>query len=72
MKYYSTNKKAPYATLEEAVVNGLASDKGLYMPEKLNKLPEDFFENIDKLSFQEMAYRVADAFFGDDVPADVL
>ncbi len=72
MKYYSTNKKAPYATLEEAVVNGLASDKGLYMPEKINKLPEEFFENIDKLSFQEMAYRVADAFFGDDVPADVL
>lgn len=72
MKYYSTNKKAPFATLEEAVVNGLASDKGLYMPEKINKLPKEFFENIDKLSFQEMAYKVADAFFGDDVPADVL
>lgn len=72
MKYYSTNKKAPYATLEEAVVNGLASDKGLYMPEKINKLPKEFFDNIDKLSFQEIAYKVADAFFGEDVPADVL
>ena len=72
MKYYSTNRKAPYATLEEAVVNGLASDKGLYMPEKINKLPKEFFDNIDKLSFQEIAYKVADAFFGEDVPADVL
>ena len=32
MKYYSTNHQAPDASLEEAVVKGLASDKGLYMP----------------------------------------
>ena len=32
MKYYSTNKQAPEATLEEAVVKGLAADKGLFMP----------------------------------------
>ncbi len=72
MKYYSTNKKAPCATLEEAVVKGLASDKGLYMPEKIKILPKEFFDNIDKMSFQEIAYKVADAFFGEDVPADVL
>lgn len=72
MKYYSTNKKAPCATLEEAVVKGLASDKGLYMPEKIKVLPKEFFDNIDKMSFQEIAYKVADAFFGEDVPADVL
>ena len=32
MKYYSTNGKAPLATLQKAVVKGLAEDKGLYMP----------------------------------------
>ena len=42
MKYYSTNHKAPEATLREAVVKGLAPDKGLYMPEKINRLPKDF------------------------------
>lgn len=72
MNYYSTNKKAPTATLEKAVVKGLAEDKGLYMPEQIKPLPQEFFENIDKLSFQEIAYQVADAFFGEDVDAESL
>lgn len=72
MKYYSTNKNAPDATLEEAVVKGLAADRGLYMPAEIKKLPVSFFEGIDKLSFQEIAYRVADAFFGSDIPAETL
>jgi len=72
MKYYSTNQKAPSASLEEAVVRGLASDRGLYMPEQIKQLPASFFEEIDKLSFQEIAYRVADAFFGEDIPAETL
>lgn len=72
MKYYSTNKQAPMATLEEAVVKGLASDKGLFMPETIKPLPQEFYNTIENLSFQEIAYKVADAFFGDDVPADVL
>lgn len=72
MKYYSTNGKAPEADLHKAVVKGLAEDKGLYMPETLKKLPQDFFDNIQDMSFQEISYRVADAFFGEDVPADTL
>lgn len=72
MKYYSTNQKAPSASLEEAVVKGLASDRGLYMPEQIKRLPSSFFEEIDKLSFQKISYRVADAFFGEDVPAETL
>lgn len=72
MLYYSTNKKAPLATLEKAVVKGLAEDRGLYMPERIKQLPQEFFDNIDKLSFQEIAYTVADAFFGEDVEADAL
>lgn len=72
MKYYSTNKKAPEATLEEAVVKGLASDRGLYMPNQIKPLPKEFFENIDKMSFQEIACTVADAFFGEDVEAEAL
>ena len=72
MRYYSTNKQAPDATLEEAVVKGLASDKGLFMPYEIKTLPLSFYEEIDRMSFQEMAYRVADAFFGEDIPAGVL
>ena len=72
MRYYSTNKTAPTASLKEAVVKGLAHDKGLYMPEQIKPLPQSFFDGIDKMSFQEIAYTVAEAFFGEDVPADDL
>ena len=72
MRYYSTNGNAPIADLHKAVVKGLAEDRGLYMPEKIKQLPKDFFDNIDKMSFQEIAYTVADAFFGEDAEADAL
>lgn len=72
MKYYSTNHKAPIATLKKAVVKGLAEDRGLYMPEEIKKLPKEFFDNIENYSFQEIACVVADAFFGEDVNAEDL
>ena len=72
MQYYSTNKKVPPVSLESAVIEGLAPDKGLYMPEKIKVLPASFFKEIDKLSFQEISYYVADAFFGEDVDASIL
>lgn len=72
MNYYSTNKQAPEATLEEAVVKGLAADKGLFMPRTIKPLPQEFYDRIETLSFQEIAYQVADAFFGEDVPAETL
>ncbi len=67
MRYYSTNNRSKYVSLHDAVVNGLAEDRGLYMPEKINRLPEEFFKNIDKMSFQEISFEVAKAFFSDDV-----
>ena len=72
MKYYSTNHQAPIATLEKAVVKGLAEDRGLYMPEVIKRLPQEFFDNIENMTFQEIAYTVADAFFGEDVEAEAL
>lgn len=72
MKYYSTNKKISGVSLEDAVVKGLADDKGLFMPETIKTLPQSFFDSIDTLSFQEIAYTVADAFFGEDIEAGAL
>ena len=60
------------ASLQEAVVKGLAADRGLFMPMTIKPLPQEFYDTIDTLSFQEIAYRVADAFFGEDIPADIL
>lgn len=72
MNYYSTNHHSPAATLQEAVVRGLAPDRGLYMPEHIHPLPSDFYDGIDRLSLPDIACRVADAFFGDDIPQDTL
>ena len=67
MEYYSTNGKTAKVSLREAVIKGLAADKGLFMPERINVLPPTFYEEIDKLSFQEIAFNVAQAFFGEDI-----
>jgi len=72
MNYYSTNGKAPIADLKKAVVKGLAEDRGLYMPEEIKILPKVFFDNIQDMSFEQIAYNVASAFFGEDVDLDAL
>jgi len=72
MKYYSTNKKITGVSLQDAVVKGLAEDKGLFMPDTIKSLPQSFYDTIENLSFQEIAYTVADAFFGEDVESEAL
>lgn len=72
MNYYSTNKQAPLATLEEAVVKGLAGDKGLYMPAYIDTLDEEVIADLKNMSFHEIACTVAQAFFGDDIDPDTL
>ncbi|MFC0876354.1 threonine synthase [Saccharicrinis sp. FJH2] len=72
MKYYSTNHNAPKATLQTAVTKGLAPDKGLYMPERINTFDSAFFDAMTDLSLQEVSYRVADKFFGEDIDRDIL
>jgi threonine synthase len=72
MQYYSTNGQAPMADLEKAVVKGLAEDRGLYMPERIVKLPKAFFDDFQNMSFQNIAFNVAANFFGEDVDLDGL
>ena len=72
MKYYSTNKQAPYASLEEAVVKGLASDKGLYMPEYIKPIDKEIISDLKNKSFHEIACIVAQAFFGEDIETETL
>ncbi len=72
MRYRSTNGKAPEVSLGEAVVRGLAPDRGLYVPERITVLPDSFFSSIQNMSFVEIAFRVACAFFGEDISEDEL
>ncbi len=72
MLLYSTKHESPDVSLEEAVFRGLPPDNGLYMPHEIPTLPASFFENIDKLTINEIALEVCKALLGDDIPADDL
>lgn len=72
MKFYSTKDKRNKVPLHEAVLRGMPSDKGLYMPEIIPKFPEDFFKSLSSLNFQEISFEAAKKFFADDIPYGVL
>ena len=72
MKYYSTNRQTPEVSLRDAVVKGLAADNGLFMPEIIHKFSPAFFETIQNLTFQEIAFEVALKFFGEDISESKL
>ncbi|MGI6574168.1 MAG: threonine synthase [Fermentimonas sp.] len=72
MHYYSTNGKAPLASLQEAVVKGLAPDKGLYIPERIGRFPDQFFDRVGEKGLTEIAKEAADLFFGEDIPKEAL
>ena len=72
MRYYSTGGKAPLASLREVVVNGLAPDRGLYMPERIKPLPAAFFHDLPDMDLRDTAFAVASHFFGEDVDPEAL
>ncbi|HOY52744.1 MAG TPA: threonine synthase, partial [Prolixibacteraceae bacterium] len=72
MLYYSTNLQVPPVTLREAVITGLAADHGLFMPGRIGRLDDAFFSQLGQLSFPEIAFRVAQLFFGEDIPEEEL
>ncbi|RZJ72831.1 threonine synthase [Flavobacterium sp.] len=72
MNFYSLNHNAPKVSFREAVIQGLAPDKGLYFPESITALPTDFFENIEQLSNAEIAFEAIRQFVGDEIPTSEL
>ncbi|MDA9089396.1 threonine synthase [Maribacter arcticus] len=72
MKFYSLNNTAPEVSFDIAVVNGIAPDKGLYFPEEIKPLPISFFEKIESLSNEEIAFTAIQQFVSGIVPDNVL
>ncbi|RSC93184.1 threonine synthase [Tenacibaculum singaporense] len=72
MNYYSLNHTSPNVSFEEAVVNGLAPDRGLYFPENITPLSKEFIDNIGEYSNEEIAYEAIKQFVGDEIPKNVL
>ena len=72
MKYYSLNHNAPNVSFQEAVIQGIAPDKGLYFPETITPLNADFFDSIENLSYEEIAYQAIKQFIGNEIPEIIL
>ena len=72
MLYHSTNNPAHRVDLKEAILRSLPPDNGLYMPDTLPVLGKDFWKTWRHIDFHETGFAVADAFFGQDVPAPAL
>ncbi|MGB7209363.1 MAG: threonine synthase [Pyrinomonadaceae bacterium] len=72
MQYFSTNRKSPHATFKEAVLRGQPDDKGLYFPESIPKLSNEFFADLHERSNEEIAYDVIGPYVGDSIPNERL
>lgn len=72
MQYYSTNNPSIKSELKEAVINGLASDKGLFMPEEIPVLPSGFWEALPHLSVGEIGFETLKHFFCPEIPEETF
>jgi len=72
IKYYSTNLKAPKLTFREALLKGLAPDRGLYMPEFIPQISKAEIQDFSRMSYYEIAYNVMQKFLSSELPADTF
>ncbi|WP_088324002.1 threonine synthase [Polaribacter tangerinus] len=72
MNYYSLHHKSPKTNFKNAVIEGLAKDRGIYFPEKITPLPKNFIDNITNYSNHEIAFEVIKQFVGDEIPPTAL
>ena len=72
MHYYSLHHKSAEVSFKDAVIKGIAPDKGLYFPIKIDPLDPSFFKHIKKYSNQEIAFQTIKQFVGNDIPETVL
>lgn len=72
MNFYSLNNQAPEVSFKDAVIKGIAPDRGLYFPERIEPLPPSFFEGITDLSNQEIAFNAIHQFVSDEIPNEKL
>ncbi|MDY7394233.1 threonine synthase [Aureibaculum sp. 2210JD6-5] len=72
MKYYSLNNKAKEVSFKDAVIKGLAEDKGLYFPKEINSISKGIIQNINNYSNEEIAFAAIQQFVGDEIPKSIL
>ncbi len=72
MRYYSTNHNSPSVSFKEALLQGLAPDRGLYLPEKIPMFPSSVLSSLGEIPYHEIAFLVLQEFLKDEVPEEIL
>jgi len=60
--FYSTNLKAKAIPFAEALIKGLAPDRGLYMPENIPTFTKEEISDFSKMEYYEIAFSVSKKF----------
>lgn len=68
MQLYSTNNPTLRTSLRDAIFQGLPADNGLFMPVNIPVLPDDFIQNLDRFTFQEIDFQIAHTLIGTEIP----
>lgn len=72
MQYFSTNRKSAHVSFREATLKGQPEDKGLYFPEKIPTLSDNFWKDFPKKSKTQIAFEVIKPFVGNDIDDETL
>jgi len=72
MLYYSTNHQAEHVTFKDALLQGLAEDRGLYMPETYPQVSPAEIQAMKAMEYPEIAFTIAQKFLADEIPMDEL
>ena len=72
MFYYSTERKSEPVRFREALLTGMPSDNGLYMPESIPIFPTEYFKKIRGMSLEQISFDILEAFIANDIPTNNL
>lgn len=70
--FYSTNRKAKPVTFREALLKGLAPDKGLFMPQQIPTLTTEEIAGFAGLPYHEIANTICGKFLQEQIPGPEL
>lgn len=72
IKYYSTNLTAAKVSFREALLKGLAPDRGLYMPEVIPQMSMEEIDSLTHKDYHEIAFEVTKKFLNTELPEEDL
>lgn len=72
MLFKSTINPSHKVNFKEAFMQGICPFKGLYIPEQIPRLPIEFWDNLDSMSNQEIAFKLLSPYLIDEIGQEAL